>query len=282
MKRLLIALALAASPTLGDVVSLGRSDCQDRVVPLSPVVDAETDAQAYVLDGLVHMWDAIENAGWGVHDQTLVGAVDLASWDGSGYDPAYYLGPYSNYSYLLNDGRAFSKRLDGQTLLVDAGCIPQTQDGCFTVSACGYFTGEVSLQMSAKWRTSYTDWMGRLEISYTRALVGTSYSSVNFNSVPRTTCSVTICATPERQSIYVDGELVAQGGMTSSGNYGQILASDYLMLGGNLNVREGAAPAGSKTNNGDPFYCNVMVYDRVLSAEEILYNHLIDKLRFGL
>ena len=41
-------------------------------------------ARDYVQDGLVAMWDGIENAGWGVHDaaattwKDLVGTVDIA------------------------------------------------------------------------------------------------------------------------------------------------------------------------------------------------------------
>ena len=34
-------------------------------------------ARDYVQDGLVAMWDGIENAGWGVHDTTIVGRRNL-------------------------------------------------------------------------------------------------------------------------------------------------------------------------------------------------------------
>ena len=36
-------------------------------------------AKNYVQDGLVAMWDGIENAGWGVHDATATTWVDLVS-----------------------------------------------------------------------------------------------------------------------------------------------------------------------------------------------------------
>lgn len=49
-------------------------------------------ARDYVQDGLIAMWDGIENAGWGVHDQNAATWVDLS---GSGNDlsvtsPAYF------------------------------------------------------------------------------------------------------------------------------------------------------------------------------------------------
>ena len=44
---------------------------------------AGLSAKSYIQDGLVAMWDGIENAGWGVHDPNATVWKDLS---GNGYD----------------------------------------------------------------------------------------------------------------------------------------------------------------------------------------------------
>ena len=43
----------------------------------------DISAKSYVQDGLIAMWDGIENAGWGAHDANATTWVDLS---GNGYD----------------------------------------------------------------------------------------------------------------------------------------------------------------------------------------------------
>ena len=48
-------------------------------------VGGTLSAKSYVQDGLVAMWDGIENAGWGTHDANATTWVDLT---GNGHDAA--------------------------------------------------------------------------------------------------------------------------------------------------------------------------------------------------
>lgn len=65
-------------------------------------------ARDYVQDGLVAMWDGIENAGWGVHDpnatvwKDLVGTNNIALTLGDGYwdrDGLNFVGPENGGTY---------------------------------------------------------------------------------------------------------------------------------------------------------------------------------------
>jgi len=55
-------------------------------------------AKSYVQDGLIAMWDGIENAGWGTHDANATTWKDLS---GNGYD----LTPHGNVSWQSNSAR---------------------------------------------------------------------------------------------------------------------------------------------------------------------------------
>ena len=72
-------------------------------------------ARDYVQDGLIAMWDGIENAGWGVHDaaattwKDLVGDYDLAISQGAQFDSTCFRtngvakAAYSTTAYFLKD-----------------------------------------------------------------------------------------------------------------------------------------------------------------------------------
>ena len=56
----------------------GAADAPRYVTPRTPIKgEARCSARDYVQDGLIAMWDGIENAGWGIHDPNATTWIDL-------------------------------------------------------------------------------------------------------------------------------------------------------------------------------------------------------------
>ena len=219
--------------------------------------DAErVTAKSYIQDGLVAMWDGIENAGWGVHSanatvwKDLVGTNDapltisanlyferdsLVGKNGkyAGYEGAYPIELSGDVTYEACWSRdtKFSESADSSAK--------------FGFLALDVFSGKAFVKAGKKNRADYSVGVTQGQ-RFTLSLVG-AYDTSAANLVA-----------------YCNGTRLT-GGVIASGNY----ATPQLRF-------------GSGWQNPSSHHFNIRLYSRALSADEIRHNHNIDKRRFNL
>ena len=234
-------------------------------------------ARDYVQDGLVAMWDGIENAGWGVHDpnatvwKNLVGAEDMEFNQSFEYD-------IYNDSVLFRDdnrngSRADSKMritmtkdmtIEGMMLVPNVSPIWDVRMcvGLLHVQKTGVFPfarGEYYYIPSLKYTASYHDTTDRYFKSPTEG----------------ETTSSTIVFTREDKSFdgYYNGEFISTIGSQEDNWIGDNIVLNPVFVYKQL----------SDTMIGCDFRIHYMrIYSRALTAEEIAHNYAIDKARFNL
>ena len=212
----------------------------------------------YVTDGLIAMWDGIENAGWGVHDtnatvwKDLVGDMDFTIDNSKGVS----FSPTSLHMDKRNAlGRAYtSKTVKFRTLEI----VGKYQNGSriiFINNKGKYESVVIQVNMSS---VQFTN-------SDTKVIEG--FSGIgSFNSL-----SVIYSATSyQAEYAYQNGMNME---MTSSYN-------DWGLHGAN-SFSLGARRVGIANDFGGDFYC-VRMYSRALTADEIAANFVIDNARFNL
>ena len=217
-------------------------------------------ARNYVQDGLVAMWDGIENAGWGVHDKNAKSWVDLVG--------GVKLVPYSTLRWL-GDSPAFVAWMRNTSIFLD------TTYG-FTIESCisKHSDGQLGL-----WQASSLA-IGSTSSGYmtTKALGAGPSSSWNGDgptaigrewgaaqSLARLT---TRCYSNDEVNMYFS--LNANQSIYTLPNYYPASGAHWFDIGGG---------AGSIEYSG--VHC-IRLYSRALTADEIAANYAIDKIRFNL
>ncbi len=242
-------------------------------------------ARDYVQDGLVALWDGIENAGWGVHDASATTWKDLiGSFDAVKVGSPTWSDNAANTSGIANTFQA---------------TIPTSSD-FINAAKSGPISIEICLSISSIWGSrcpfSIEDSNGSssvyrfvqifmqaskmyLPAPYEKngtAFIGTGPVFDN----PSGTISVSfgadgeyLSATPSRNGVV---------GTKGSLKIGTNAIFDPATLG-ELGVSTWYVRIGRTHNNYLPaaYHC-VRVYSRALSAEEIAHNYEIDKERFNL
>lgn len=218
-------------------------------------------AKSYVQDGLVAMWDGIENAGWGVHDpnattwKNLAGENDLtkysyASWgtdalvcDGSG------VGASGLFAFDLSSMSMTCcvSDLQDTTGVRNFICTPSSatvNSGC-----CG-----VQVNGNTAYMTAYFGILKSSKMSIT----------MRGNNMAAFT-------TGNPSSVIVNGNNLSRLSYQSVNNSGR-----YCSIGARRNSNGGFAyPCGGKVHN-------LRIYSRILTAEEIAANYAVDATRFNL
>lgn len=213
-------------------------------------------ARDYIQDGLVAMWDGVENAGWGVHSanatvwKDLVGTNDapltisanlyferdsLVGKNGkyAGYEGAYPIELSGDVTYEACWSRdtKFFESADSSAK--------------FGFLALDVFSGKAFVKAGKTNRADYSVGVTQGQ-RFTLSLVG-AYDTSAANLVA-----------------YCNGTRLT-GGVIASGNY----ATPQLRF-------------GSGWQNPSSHHFNIRLYSRALSADEIRHNHNIDKRRFNL
>ena len=243
-------------------------------------------ARDYVQDGLIAMWDGIENAGWDRHSDNPATWVDLAN---NGYD----LIGNEDRSVVFNsncvsfEGGGFEKTLyhpnpgmnSGKP--VGVGSIVRTAEGCFRGIKTISGAGNEGANMIGIARTSYWDNSigtinnARILVSakgggWTARWVGSGGSSNYFVN------GAVHCVSISNEAIYAEPNVLLEGVI----DYRTTLASSMLS-GSSFTI------GGNYTDiiMGHYSKCDIFnyrLYDRMLSLEEKKHNYAIDKARFGL
>lgn len=242
-------LCVEATPVKSNLGSRGVEDTESgNAIPENPT------AADYVQDGLVHLWDGIENVDWNLHDDMAPRWIDLVN--GVPFpDPRTQARDCSwTDSGLICDGN-----LIGDMYRSNIGDYLTTEATFKTVSS------ELQFLWINLWRR---DCLG---VYGSNVGVGLRQSKrLGYNSMDRVISLSAIFPdavsnTSERS--YANGtELTTTG----TGNFSEPATSPCRI--------------GYGYNRGGfvgEIYC-IRMYNRALTPEEIAYNYEIDKVRFGL
>ncbi len=209
-------------------------------------------AKSYIQDGLVAMWDGVENAGWGVHDanatawKDLVGNCDLTLQGNAVF----------NDKGLFLDGASYAMREIDDSYwdtvgTLDVGVDMQAEGTLATIGGRGTDFALILLNRAYE---------GRNGVYYRRAMSAYGWSK-GFRSVCRRGRYGTF-------NIFEDGLELA----SDNTNWANPVVANAVFIG--------ASSPTSRLMKG-VVHC-VRVYNRALTDEEVRQNHAIDKERFGL
>ena len=233
-------------------------------------------AKDYVQDGLIAMWDGIENAGWGVHNpnatvwKNLVGTEDMVFNQSFEYD-------IYNDSVLFRDDNRSGRRarsqmsitmtndmtIEGMMLVPNVipiwdvrmyiGLLYDTKTGVFP------FARGVTYIPSLKYSASYNDNSDRF---FGDPKKGETVSS-----------SIVFRRADKSFDGYYNGEVVSTIGSQEDNWLGDNIILNPVFIYKQL----------SDTIIGSDFRIHYMrIYSRYLTAEEIAHHYEIDKARFSL
>jgi hypothetical protein len=203
-------------------------------------------AKDYIQDGLVAMWDGIENAGWGVHDSNAIVWKDLV---GDGDFPVgsnSFMEDYLRVDEKVDNKIPWNGLLYGDQYTIEvAGFSDETYKSIATLPGTDIGAGFVPY---SNWgpSNSYVLHCGARTVIANTGPVGTRKCfgiAVNLNDY----------------KLY-----------STTSNY----VKDGTWIK-NETEYKGSIEVGGRTNF-------IRFYNRALTAEEIAYNYEIDKARFGL
>ena len=222
-------------------------------------------AKSYVQDGLIAMWDGIENAAWGAHDPSATVWKDLVG----GYDVS---NSYSDMTWT-DDGYSFGSKNGNFFYRSSATEILNTVKSKL-------FTMEVV--RSSYSPISNTGFISLGANSNRNIMIFDSYKVIdniciflgNINrtagiTVPNLSFARTFVGNLSSILIYTD----STGGISVS--FGEISNNDSELYIGRISY-----PIGNTVCNG--IVNAVRFYSRALTEDEIAHNYAIDKARFGL
>lgn len=227
-------------------------------------------ARDYIQDGLVAMWDGIENAGWGIHDATATMWTDLIR-NGVGIgliNASYCTSSFTDNAMRIVGNRGFSTNV-GPVL----DSVNLTYELVFAVPVFNGFVEDFPLSYGTVFRLSnYTYRLllrpSRRNITVYTSGVGECNSEIFPPSQP---ASITVAQTKASHIVNKNGE--------------QIIAySDTHDLGLSSSIM-GFAYAASTPQwaGGTTFDFHALrIYARTLTQAEIAANAKIDQARFGI
>lgn len=220
-------------------------------------------AKSYVQDGLIAMWDGIENAGWGVHDDNVTNWVSLVG--------NYTATKRGNISYNANSvvfpqgaGNYFSTntnfgRPSDYTFEI---CFKRTSDAALYSSLFSAVEGG-----GTGWQASSKDWftIGKPGGGYYPNLIGT-----DFDIGTKKTLTGIASTIDGKMLVYVDKTLF---------DY----RDDYVgTRWGGYNFNIGVDAGDERSQNFVGNFYSIRVYSRALTAAEIAANYAVDAARFNL
>ena len=204
----------------------------------------------YVTDGLIAMWDGIENAGWGVHDPNATVCVDLS---GNGYDLTLANCTIEDDAWFINtlrgayvQGKSFSSRpvcFELCASRIGGNDFFYTSVGVCFVNAGGYW--QMVNKNTANNAVSAPDqWTQNSKIQFSAEYSSTGLARFSLGGVGNLTIKSYSNSWPEH------GHDIEFGSNTSY--FGKMRSH------------------------------NIRFYSRALTAEEISANYAVDKMRFNL
>ena len=229
-------------------------------------------AKDYVRDGLVAMWDGVENAGWGTHDPNATTWKDLVG----GKEMPNRV-PFDNYTCLSINAAASYCSMPAVTSDMTMTTTLRTTD---TISWHLYnflSYGTNSFNSQGFTLCSGDDQSGGKFVAYYRDGYGSSHRIVRFllgvSPASEHNLVMSFVYSTKTISCYVDGVFIGDG---------QIPDDKYVSGTGVLNFGSNVVNAGELSESTGYRQYNILLYNRALTAEEIAANYKIDKRRFNL
>ena len=218
-------------------------------------------AKDYVQDGLIAMWDGIENAGWGVHDPnaTVWKELNLSGIDliGSGdvicIDDGFRFGRDGSVGYMRDGGTKVSKSVASVS-----ACITNLSTKNTWIATFGLDSSNTNGKILSLWNNHYlgTGWNRKPKFVIAGGVNRFATYSVNYTGNDAT-------------EAFVDKNSISQ---ESTEGFADNI-SDNLMIG---------CRGNNTAWNMIGTIHNLRVYDRKLTADEITANYSVDKARFGI
>ena len=233
-------------------------------------------ARDYVQDGLVAMWDGIENAGWGVHDPSATVWKNLVGTEDMVFNQSFEYDIYNDSVLFRDDNRSGSRAISKMSITMTNDMtiegmmlVPNVKPvwdlrmciGLLRYHKTGVFpfARGVNHIPSLKYSASYND------------------NSDRYFGNPKTGETVSSTIVFRRADKSFDGYYNGK-------HVGSIGSQDDNWLGDNTILNPVFVHKQlSDTIIGSDIRIHYMrVYSRVLTAEEIAANYAIDKARFNL
>lgn len=238
-------------------------------------------ARSYVQDGLIAMWDGIENAGYGVHNPNATVWKNLITMDdelhipdGASWGDVYLHTQANGGGNHAIGGTGSNHYLSGKlteypfcsfecSFLFFAGSESAgNAAGCIGINIA---QGSVSSFIyGMPWGVKYYLWPG---------VGGFENYAYNASDILSKNSLLNICVTCERGGLskfYINGELKISKIAPTSG----AIDTRYL-----TRFNSGS---WNGDNGIDANYYGMRIYNRTISQDEVMSNYAIDKARFGL
>lgn len=213
-------------------------------------------AKDYIQDGLIAMWDGIENAGWGVHDANATVWKDLVGNQSARM--SNMLVTDNSMRANLNTARITmpASLVDFYVRLQPTGSISSE---CVIHKTGTYGTADFVWGLCRNWNVQYGI------ISYASGIAVYVKSSHAIGNVNYATISV--IANNTQMSAYKNGVI--------SASWSDVIDNSSI---NSFSIFGNAW--GGTCLKGEMF--NIRFYSRALTADEIAHNYSIDKARFNL
>ena len=247
-------------------------------------------AKDYMQDGLIAMWDGIENAGWGLHDPNAMvwkdlspSSFNLTNQQGA-FDSEFYWKDNCIYCNNINNYRFYGAIGGVPQSLVDAvnsgdvtieGVVrhlrPTNAGALVSQLYEGANVNNLSIQCPVSGgRAAIREPWGTFGLTYgldvtTAPLVATSPSYLCV--VKRSDNSMSSTSIVDGQSYFATGTSGNANPMTTTGRFALMAMGASAFWSGRHTIGELYA---------------VRIYNRALTDDEIAHNYAIDKVRFNL
>lgn len=256
MKRLfaLAAVSMAALATCAVPVRSNKGGFLGGHVPQS--ADAPT-ARDYVQNGLLAMWDGIENAGWGVHDPDATMWKDLVG----GYDLILSEAAQVNADNIQTGSSAYAPTF-AYSMEKPEGVMSLEVVGYATQKGLYVFLGNSKIRMSISRGTIGCGWWNN----------GGSVYSYTAGTTVLITCVYSSGPGGELAALYVNGKQLELG------TYGLTNNSNGISIGDEA----GVISTTSQWNQTVGAFFTIRAYSKKLTPAEVAHNYAIDKVRFNL
>lgn len=251
--------AIIAAGVAPSVMAFGRRGLGARAGAWIGATNHYT-ARDYVQEGLAHMWDGVENAGWDTHDASAVKWADLVG----------------NDHLTMGRGASFADKAtlyNGGNIYVDKDLDFSTIDACFLHYFSGtrvvvLMPGQNSLKRGIFYNINATEGAG-----YYFDGSGIYKSPVIPHAANQTVSVAGVWDYEDSRpasAVFMNGAPVSSASSHRSdwANY-----SSATSFGGRINLPD-------YTYASDGLIHSVRLYSRKLTAAEIAHNHAVDRARF--
>lgn len=244
VSSILTAIAAFAKPTRSAIAAKGEPGRGG-----TPTYSAKD----YVQDGLIALWDGIENVGWGMHDAQTTVWKDLS---GNENDLTLMNGAHFDANSLVTAARNSVSALLSTTL-------PYA-----TIEVCAFFDASRNSSALVCFGNSVNNSrMMSCSPNKIQGLNGNAVITVSTSEAARTWAATYPSSSSAIQ--YIDGQLAT----------GSVGNNSWSNRTGNFGL-SGSSNYASYNFVGN--YYSVRLYSRPLTAEEIVHNYAVDKARFNL